>query len=206
MSVVDMLSLFAVMAALAALPSASVLLVIARAASLGARHGLAVAAGIVLADLLFVAAALLGLSMLADSLGGLFLLIKLLGAAYLIRLGFSLWRQAGAAPPTATPSPATRSLAASFLAGLLLTFGDIKAILFYASLLPLFVDLQTPAASDISALIVITLLAVGGVKSIYALSAQRAARALQARGLNTASRRLSAGLLMGAGGYLVVKS
>ena len=86
----SILSLAAMLLALAALPSASVALVVSRAASAGLRQGAWVALGIVAGDLLFVGLALLGLLALADLLGETFLWIKLLGGAYLIILGSRL--------------------------------------------------------------------------------------------------------------------
>lgn len=80
------LMLFATMVALAALPSASVALVVTRSATAGADHGIAVAVGILLGDLLFVAVALLGLA----ALGVLFLLVKALGGLHRLWLGGSL--------------------------------------------------------------------------------------------------------------------
>jgi len=50
------------MALLAALPSASVALVITRSATLGVANGIAVSAGIVLGDLIFILLAIFGLS------------------------------------------------------------------------------------------------------------------------------------------------
>lgn len=50
MSIVESITLFGIMMALAAVPSTSVALVITRSATLGIRNGLAVAMGIVLGD------------------------------------------------------------------------------------------------------------------------------------------------------------
>ncbi|WP_369334585.1 LysE family transporter, partial [Pectobacterium brasiliense] len=55
------LSLFLAMIALAAMPSSSVALVVIRSATLGVRHGVATALGIVVGDLLFVVLAIAGL-------------------------------------------------------------------------------------------------------------------------------------------------
>ena len=199
----EALILFVTMLALAALPSASVALVIARSATAGARHGIAVALGIVLGDLIYVATALFGLVALADSLGGLFLLIKLLGALYLIWLGstmlFSRVLPFGVSATSATPS----GLLGSVVAGLLLTLGDLKAILFYASLFPLFVDLDQLRIVDVLLIIVITTLSVGGVKLLYVLAARKlAARARCAR-MGMVAQRGAGALLLGAGSYLI---
>jgi len=55
----------------------------------------------------------------------------------LIWFGWTLWRS----PPAARSTPAgTGSLHTGLLAGLMLTLGDIKAFVFYASFFPLFIS------------------------------------------------------------------
>ncbi|HHJ14327.1 MAG TPA: LysE family translocator, partial [Gammaproteobacteria bacterium] len=51
MNIIDAVFLFAIMAALAAIPSTSVALVLTRSATLGLANGIAVATGIVIGDL-----------------------------------------------------------------------------------------------------------------------------------------------------------
>ena len=63
-----LLLLIPVMMVLAALPSTSVALVVVRSARLGVAHGLWVAAGIVMADLLFAALALWGIGIYFENI------------------------------------------------------------------------------------------------------------------------------------------
>ena len=76
MSIIETISLFGIMAALAAMPSTSVALVVTRSATLGVGNGIAVAMGIVLGDLVFIMLAILGLSVVAEAMGNLFVVIK----------------------------------------------------------------------------------------------------------------------------------
>lgn len=206
MNLIEALSLFTLMLALAALPSTSVALVVTRSATAGLANGVAVAAGIVLGDLVFVLLAILGMAAVAEYLGGLFLVLRYLGGAYLIWLGLSLWR---AQPPAAfglSRHPAS-GLSTSFLAGFILTLGDVKAIFFYASLLPAFVDLAAVSATDIALIVAITMLTVGGVKVAYAYGARQLVGL--AGGLRRGpgwARRTVGGFMVGAGAYLIAKS
>ncbi|GAA3589981.1 LysE family translocator [Marinobacter xestospongiae] len=202
MSLMDCVSLFAVLVALAALPSTSVVLVVSRAAEGGLRAGAAVTAGIVLGDLVFVALALGGMAVLAQTLGGLFLVVRWLAGLWLIWLGIQLWRRPSADPAPVSP-PSRRGLAGGVLAGLALTLADLKAIVFYASLLPLFVDLAQLTPRDLVLVVVIDIVAVGGVKLIYASAALRIARRL---GPKPGLRRVAAGAMVTAGGWLLVRS
>lgn len=191
-----LLALAGAMALLAAVPSLSVLAVTARAASGGFTHGLLTTLGILTADLLFIVLAIFGLVLLAEALGELFVLVRWLGAAWLVALGVLLWRAAPPAGAAAVPVPPSRF--ASFLAGLLLTLGDQKAILFYLGFLPAFMDLATLTLVDAALVCVAAVVAVGGVKLAYAAVAARAGRALgpqAGRWLN----RLAAIVLVAAG-------
>ncbi|WP_193179792.1 LysE family translocator [Nisaea sediminum] len=202
-------TLFLVLAAMAALPSSSVALVVARSAMSGVRHGLAVALGIVAGDLVFIALAVLGMAALAAELGTLFAVIRYAAAAYLVWFGFSLIRSQlrpasgdGAAP---RPRGARGGLAGSFLAGLLLTMGDVKAILFYASLLPTFLDLTTLSGTDIALLSAIAVVSVGGVKVVYVFAAERLAGRASGFAYLRQVKMLAGGAFVAIGGALALK-
>jgi threonine/homoserine/homoserine lactone efflux protein len=199
------LAFFSIMLTLAALPGASVALVVTRAATHGTKSGLAVAVGIVLGDLLFIALALLGMSFLAETMGALFSIVKYLGGAYLIWLGLTLLRSKDSQLEQARDSQGS-SLLTSGVAGLLLTLGDFKAILFYASLLPSLVDVRSLSIQDVALIAGVTILTVGGVKSAYAITARRLVEMLSATASSRHFRTVAGGVLMGTGTYLIARS
>lgn len=202
MSALDVLALFGAMAVLAAIPSVSVLAVSTRAAAHGFLHGAAVTLGIVVADALFIALATLGLSALADAMGGAFVVVKILGGVYLIGLGIVLWR---AQPPSETrPISGNASHLASFLSGLALTLGDQKAIFFYLGFLPAFVDLVTISVLDIALILAAATIAVGGVKLIYAYAAARAG-AYAGGSARSKVNKIAGGILMAVGIALLLR-
>ena len=206
MSIYESITLLGIMVALAIMPSASVALVVARSATLGVANGLAVAAGIVLGDLVFVALVVLGLSVVAEIMGGLFTVLKVLGGLYLLWFGFSLLLTRGATKITVNKINGTRDLAASFMAGFFLTLGDIKAIIFYASLLPVFLDLSAIRAPDVAVIGLVTIFSVGGVKAVYAIFANKVAARMKKTNMESAARITVGGLMIGAGGYLIAKA
>ncbi len=201
----EALTLLIVMLPLAAMPSASVALVVARSASVGRRNGAAAALGIVVGDLLFIAMALLGMTLLAGWLGALFSLIKYAGGAYLILLGISLLRSK---PLLTIPRSATltTSLLTDFLAGLAVTLGDIKAILFYASLFPILVDMGNIGIADIALIAVITTITVGGVKMVYVVLATHLVDRLRCGLTSGVPRKLGGALMIGCGSALIAKA
>ena len=171
MTLSNIVALFTTMLVLAAIPSISVLAVTARSASSGFVHGVFTTIGIVLGDIIFILIAVFGLSILAETMGNFFVLIKYLGGAYLIWLGISLWRSKPL--NTETESTIETSLLSSFLTGFFITLGDQKAILFYLGFFPAFLDLSTLSFADTSIIIMIAIMTVGGVKLCYAFMASR---------------------------------
>lgn len=205
MSMVDGLILVAVMLSLAVMPSASVALVVASSVRFGRTHGVLVAAGIVTGDLGFAIMALLGMSVIAAQLGTLFTVVKYAGGFYLIGVGLTLLRPSVAA----TAGPAKRRLSSRFtayLSGLLLTLGDVKAILFYASLFPMLVNMHQLAVGKVAIMLGLTILTVGGVKLAYALVAPAIVNKLRRATSSQVPQKIGGALMIGCGATLIAKA
>lgn len=190
---------------LAAIPSGSVGFVVVSSVSRGLPCGVAAALGIVAGDLIFVGLALLGMTALAESMGALFAVLRYAGGAYLIWMGIGLVRSAWR-PVAPVRSGSRLRVLGAFHAGLLLTLGDLKAIFFYASLFPVFIDLATIKAGDMIAILILTAVSVGAVKIAYAVGANRIAAYFTQSRLHKGSRLLAGGAMIGAGGILFSKS
>ena len=206
MSIFETITLFGIMVALAALPSASVALVVTRSATLGVANGVAVTAGIILGDLIFILLAIFGLTVMAETMGSLFMVVKYIGAAYLIWLGYTLITSKSTTTITIDKTIKKQNLATSFLAGFILTLGDIKAIIFYASLLPAFIDLSTLQTSDVLIIISVMVTSLGSVKILYAFSAAKLVSFATSKKLDNVARKTAGSFMLGAGGYLIVKA
>ena len=206
MSIIETITLFGIMVVLAVMPSTSVALVVTRSATLGVGNGFAVAVGIILGDLVFIMLAILGLSVVAETMGGLFMVIKYLGALYLLWLGFSLFKARNKTTITVNSTREKGNLVTSFLAGFILTLGDVKAIVFYVSLFPVFIDLSALQVTEVLIIIFVTVVSVGGVKALYALSATKVANYARELKFENTARKTAGGLMVGAGTYLIVKA
>jgi len=206
MNTIEIVTLFGIMVALAALPSASVALVIARSATLGVANGVAATAGIILGDLVFILLAIFGLSIVAETMGSLFMVIKYLGATYLLWLGYTLVTSKSMTTITVDKTVKKQNLVTSFIAGFILTLGDVKAIIFYASLLPLFINLSALQTSDVLILISVMVVSLGSVKILYACSAVKVVAFAKDKKFGNAAKKTAGGFLLGAGGYLIVKA
>ena len=191
---------FAVMVVLAAVPGASVALVVARTLAGGLRHGIFVIAGIVCADLVFLAVAVAGMAALAEVLGGFFAVVRHGAAAYLAWLGVTFLR--APAPVRGAGAPAAGRPWTGFAAGFLLTLGDVKTVLFYASLLPAIFPMKEMTWSGFVLLACLTVVGIGAAKLAYALAARRLAGARSWERLAAPWRIAVGALLVGAAIYV----
>jgi len=205
MEIYGLISFLGIMLLLAAIPSGSVGFVVVSSATRGLRFGIAASLGIVAGDLIFVTLALLGMVSLAESMGALFAIFRYLGGAYLIWLGVGIIRSSKNATQKALPNSKIRILG-TFNAALLLTLGDIKAILFYASLFPVFIDVADLSFATVIAIVFLTAISVGSVKMIYAVFADRIASRFTHPRLQKGSRIAAGTAMIGAGSIVIAKT
>ena len=168
------LALAATFAVFALTPGPAVAAIVARAIADGAKPALALNAGVLTGDLLFLGLAAAGMAAAAQSMHEVFTVLRWLGAAYLVWQGIVLWRTR---PRVVTPADGPRheaDLWRNYGAGLLLMLGHVQAILFYAALLPGFVDMATLTTGDLGLIALLLLVIVGGANAAYALAAARA--------------------------------
>jgi threonine/homoserine/homoserine lactone efflux protein len=167
------LSLFAfALFVAAASPGPGIAAIVARVLGRGPRGAVAFTAGVAIGDVVWLSVAVLGLAMLAQTLHGVFVAIKYLGAAYLLWLAYKLWTTPEAGRPQEVALRPEHP-ARTFLAGLALTLGNPKAIMFYLALLPTFLDLAKVTLLGYASLVVVTLGVLAVVFGGYILLAAR---------------------------------
>ncbi|MCX4662408.1 LysE family translocator [Streptomyces uncialis] len=137
----DRLLAFAAMSfLLIVVPGPSVLFVVGRALSQGRRAALTTVVGNTLGAYVLVVAVALGVGAIVERSVLVFTVIKLVGAAYLIHLGIKAVRRRGvmplAADGDAPPASGSRTLWEGFAVGV----ANPKTIVFFAAVLPQFVD------------------------------------------------------------------
>lgn len=179
--------------ALAIVPGPTVTVIIANALSRGTLAGLSIVTGTQLGLLTMILVVGLGLEALVGFMGWAFDWIKLLGAAYLVWLGFKMLRATGdLGTAEADTSRRYRDLV---LEGFLVIWSNPKALIFFGAFIPQFVTREHAAFPQIVVLGLVFMLIAGTTDSIYAIVAG------QARGLLTAARvrlvnRISGVILM----------
>ncbi|MGK7896233.1 MAG: LysE family translocator [Xenococcus sp. (in: cyanobacteria)] len=172
MTLSNIAALFGTMMVLAMIPSPSVFAVVARSMASGFIHGFITVIGIVVGDFIFIILAIYGLSTIAETMGNLFVLVKYLGSVYLIWLGINLWRSKSQILEIEEIKESF--WLSNFLTGLFITLADHKAIFFYMSFFPAFLDLSKVSLFDIGIILMIAAIAISVSKLGYAYMADRA--------------------------------
>ena len=201
MSPTALLTISATVLVAAVTPGPAATAIVARAIADGLRPALALAAGVLTGDLLFLAAAAAGMAAAAHSMGEFFTVLRWIGAAYLTWQGLALWRTR----PRVSPEGGSMHEGhcwRNYGAGLLLMLGHVQAILFYAALLPGVVDFASLTLADLAIVALVLVVIIGGVNAGYAILAARARRFFtDERAMRTVNR--VAGTLMFAAAALV---
>jgi homoserine/homoserine lactone efflux protein len=132
--------------ALAAVPGPTVTVVIANALRFGARAGLLNVAGTVLAGLMWLAIAALGLTAAVHMMGVWFDVLRYAGAAYLVWLGYKLITAKG---DLAKGDVSTRSAHGFFFQGFIVTATNPKVLVLFGMLIPPFLTAEGSASVQI---------------------------------------------------------
>lgn len=197
MTLPDFLTYAVALAIAAAIPGPGVIAIVARALGAGLRPTLPMLFGLVLGDVIYLAAAILGLAYIASSFGTLFVVIKYAGAAYLVWMAIGFWR-AGVTAETIDARADKGGALAGFVAGLLVTLGNPKTMVFYLALLPTLIDMTAVTMADFAILIAVTFLVLVAVMAPYAGLAGRARIFLRTPRALKALNRFAATCLGGA--------
>jgi threonine/homoserine/homoserine lactone efflux protein len=182
-----------------ATPGPGILAIVSCAIGRGFREAFAMICGMIIGDLIYFTLAILGMAALAHSMGDLFLVVKFAGAAYLIWLGYKLWRAKVELPVDGVVSPARRGFRRSAAAGLTVTLGNPKAIAFYAGLLPTVVNLDQLSAGNALVMGLIVVFVVGGITTMYALAASRTRRFFRSQRRVKVLNRAAGTMMISAG-------
>lgn len=196
------LAFAAASAVLVAIPGPTILLVISYAIGHGRRAALPTVAGVALGDFTAMTASMLGLGALLAASAELFLLLKWIGAAYLIYLGVKLWR-APVVAATLDEAAVAKSRpdigSKMFWHAFAVTALNPKSIIFFVAFLPQFL---TPGAPLVTQMVIMeatfVLLAVVNA-ALYASAATAARGAIASPRVQQAVNRTGGSLLIGAG-------
>jgi threonine/homoserine/homoserine lactone efflux protein len=177
-------------------PGPSVAALVARVIARGWRDVAPFVVAMWIGEALWLTLAVYGLSALAGALHWAFVAMKYLGVAYLLWLAWKMW-SAPVAVGSDGPEPRAGSLR-MFLAGLAVTLGNPKIMLFYLALLPTIIDLAGISLVAWLELTATMLVILAAIDIAYIVLAARARRLLRSPRLLRIANRVSAAVLGGA--------
>jgi homoserine/homoserine lactone efflux protein len=185
--------------ALCVTPGPAVLLVVSQGLRRGATQALWSAAGVLSANALYFAISGTGVGALLVASGTSFIVVKWDGAAYLFYLGaLAILRPSRPAGPQAIGVASDSGPWPLFAHGFVLQISNPKALLFFVSILPQFIDRTGSIVMQILVLGVTSIVLEFVVLAAYGAVAARAARYATEPRFAAATSRLSGVLLVGA--------
>ena len=182
---------------LAVTPGPGVLYIVTRSLVQGRRSGLASVAGVALGNLGNALAASVGLAAVFAVSSVAFLVVKYLGALYLIYVGVQMLR----APPVenTTAAPAAAPVGRIFRDGFIVALLNPKTMIFFAAFFPQFLSANASPMIRSIALSSCFAAIAAVTDSAYALAAGAVAPAVRGDGLRRVGRWLGAGVFIALG-------
>lgn len=177
-------------------PGPSIAALVSRVLTRGFRDVLPFLAAMWLGEVLWLTLAVAGLAAIAETFHLLFVGIKWAGIAYLLYLAWKMWT-APATVDAATLAP-DRSPVRMFFAGLAVTLGNPKIMVFYLALLPSIINLETITLLGWAELALTLLVVLIGIDLTWSLLAVKARTFLRTPRAVQVTNRASATLMTGA--------
>lgn len=186
-------------------PGPGIFAILARAMVTGWRDCIAIMSGMVVSDLIYLTLACFGLATIAENYGELFTVIRYVGAAYLIYLGYKMFvALPNVAEISEKPVRRSKGVIADFVQGFLISASNPKVILFYIAFLPTFMDLTVLGVADVVLANVLAGIALMSGGMLIAVGADRAAKLLKTEKALKRMNRGAGSIMIGAGAYLAV--
>ncbi len=181
-------------------PGPGVMSIVGYAIHSGQRTALASVAGMAVGNTIAMSLSLAGVGALLAASAAAFLVLKWIGALYLIGLGVvTIIRSRVTAEAVMTPTRAVISPARAFAGNVLVGTFHPKTIIFFVAFAPQFINPSYSYAAQASILVITFTVIVAGSDTAYALLASRASSLLRTPSYAAWSRRFSGGVLIAAG-------
>ena len=180
-----------------ATPGPGIAALVARVLSHGLKGVAPFILGYVIGDWIWLIFAASGLHALAHAFAPVFLVVKYAGAAYLLVMAVSMWR-AHTEDARVIGAKDKRTGRQLFWASLTLTIGNPKVIVFFGSILPLVVDLDTMTLAEFFQIFVVSAICLVAVLAAYALAANGARALFQSARAMRVINRGAASIMAGA--------
>lgn len=185
-------------------PGPSIAALVARVIAKGWRDVLPFLAAMWIGEAIWLSMAVFGLAFVAQTFHLAFVVLKWAGVAYLLWLAWKMWT----APVAVREGemPRAESPWRLFAAGMAVTLGNPKIMVFYLALLPTIVDLGSVSLlgwAELTLTMAVVLIAIDLTWVAAAVQARRALRSPRAMRI---SNRVGAAAMAGAAGAIALRS
>jgi threonine/homoserine/homoserine lactone efflux protein len=184
-------------------PGPSIAALIARVLSRGARDVFPFLLAMWLGEMVWLSCAVLGLAAIAETFHYIFAAIKWIGVVYLLFLAYKMWT--APADTSGGGLPEAGSGRKLFFAGLTVTLGNPKIMMFYVALLPTIIDINAVTLSGWAELVAVMFAVLIFVDLAWVLFAAKARLLLRSSRAVKIANRTSAGLMAGAAAAIAAK-
>ncbi|RVJ28265.1 LysE family translocator [Sinorhizobium medicae] len=184
-------------------PGPSIAALVARVLAKGARDVLPFLAAMWIGEAVWLSFAVAGLAAIAGTFHWVFVAIKWAGVAYLLFLAWKMWAAEPQMPGENIPE--TRSSSKMFFAGLTVTLGNPKIMMFYVALLPSIIDLGSVGLFGWAELVATMFAVLVVIDLAWVLMAAKARQFLKSRRAVRIVNRASAGTMAGAAVAIAVR-
>jgi len=204
MSLSSLLIFAAALLVAAGSPGPSIAALVARVISKGWRDVLPFLAAMWIGEAIWLSLAVFGLAFVAQTFHYAFVALKWAGVAYLAFLAWKMWT----APVKVSQGglPEKDSPAKLFLAGMAVTLGNPKIMMFYLALLPTIIDLGSVTVIGWMELTAIMVLVLIAVDIAWLIAAAQARRLLKSERAMRFANRVSATMMGGAAVAIAARS
>lgn len=184
-------------------PGPSIAALVARVISKGFRDVLPFLAAMWIGEAIWLSLAVFGLAVVAQSFHFAFVAVKWAGVAYLVYLAWKMWT----APVETEGSemPREDSPWRLFAAGMAVTLGNPKIMMFYLALLPTIIDLGSVTLVGWLELTVTMAAVLIAIDFGWVFAAAQARRLLKSKRAMRIANRVSAGTMAGAAAAIAVR-
>ncbi|WP_157016497.1 LysE family translocator [Mesorhizobium xinjiangense] len=185
-------------------PGPSIAALVARVIARGFRDVFPFLAAMWIGEAIWLSLAVFGLAFVAQSFHYLFLAIKWAGVVYLVYLAWKMWRAPVATDGSVLPRQDTPLRL--FSAGMAVTLGNPKIMMFYLALLPTIIDLASVDLvgwAELTATMAVVLI---GIDLTWVLAAAQARRLLKSAPAMRLANRISATMMAGAAAAIAARN
>lgn len=184
-------------------PGPSIAALVSRVLTKGWRDVLPFLVAMWVGETVWLSFAVAGLSAIAESFHVVFIAIKWIGVAYLLYLAWKMWF--AGTDGTDGELPESRSATRMFFAGLTVTLGNPKIMMFYVALLPSIIDLNGVTVTGWLELIAAMLIVLATVQIGWMVLANKARQLLKSPRALRIANRFSAGTMAGAAAAIATR-